>query len=229
LKSYGIDPALITLEEFRKLITGKKMLPGRVGLLEQTEERFASLKNSGIRDLGQLNRALANRSKTGDLSEKTGLPVSYLILLKREAGSYLARPFPLSEFPGIPFEYAELLKSRGIRHTGDFFEKLQSEQQLARMASDTGIPDYRLRELLALCDLSRITGVGGVFARILYEAGIRSTEAFSSMEIQTTLPACREVIKKHGYPAGKIGEEDFLYSLHYARVVVSADRQTDKK
>lgn len=229
MKSYGIDPALVTLEEFRKLIAGKEMLPARAALLEQTEERFAALKGSGIRDLGQLNRALSTRSKIGDLSQNTGLPVSYLILLKREAGSYLARPFPLSEFPGIPFEYVELLKSMGIRHTGDFFEQLQSEQQQETMAAGTGIPDYRLGELLALCDLSRITGVGGVFARILYEAGIRSTEAFAGMEIRATLLACHKVIEKHGYPAGKLGEKDIRYSQHYALVVVNCDLQTDKK
>ena len=229
MKHYRIDPALVTLEEFRKLIAGRKMLPSRVALLEQTKERFDSLKNSGIQDLGQLNRALATRSKIGDLSQKTGLPVTYLILLKREAGSYLAKPFPLSDFPGIPYEYAEFLKSRGIRHTGDFFEQLQSEQQRQSMAAGTGIPVYRLGELLSLCDLSRITGVGGVFARILFEAEIRSAETFAEMDIRATLSACKKVMENQGYPAGKLGEEDIRYSQHYARVVVNCDLQNDKR
>ena len=41
--------------------------------------------------------------------------------------------------------------------------------------------------------------VSGVFARILYEAGIRSTEDFASMDPAVLLERCRQVIEKHGY------------------------------
>ena len=178
MKNYSIDPSLLSLEEFKELTAGRRMLPGRV-------------------------------------------------VLKREAGSYLVRPFPLSSFPGIPFEYTELLKSKGILSTKDFFEQVQTGDQQAELSANTGIPVYRLKELFSLCDLSRITGVGAIFARVLYEAGIRSTEEFASTDALALLDSCQAIIKKHGYAAGKLGEKDMSYGINYANVVLAIDHKSD--
>lgn len=229
MKQYSIDPSLISLEEFKELTANRKMLPGRVVLHEQIDKRFCQLKHSGMETLGDLLRILGSKSKIQSLAKQTGLPENYLVLLKREAGSYLSRPFPLSSFPGIPFEYTELLKSRRINSTKNFFEQMQTQEQQAELSLNTGIPAYRLNELYSLCDLSRITGVGGIFARILYEAGIRCTEAFASSDISTLLNSCQLVIEKHGYAAGKLGEEDLKYGINYASVIVSCDHKSEHK
>lgn len=229
MRSYSIDPSLISLDEFREMTAGKDMLPGRIMLQEQMEERFTVLKESGITHLGELFQILSSKSKIEEYSKRTGLPVAYLTLLKRETGSYLAKPFPLSDFPGIPFEYIELLKSRGLKNARDLFEKVQTEKQQTELSTTTGIPAYRLQELFYLCDLSRITGVGGIFARILYEAGIRSAKAFAHTEVTTILERCRHIIEKYAYEAGKLGEKDIQYGINYAKVILSCDQKTDKK
>ena len=229
MKQYSIDPTMISLEEFRKLTAGRNMLPGRVSLQEDMEERFDVLKGSGIENLEDLFRLLGSKPKIDNFSAQTGLSADYLVLLKREAGSYLARPFPLSNFPGIPYEYVEILKSRGIKNTKDLFEQVQTDQQQARLAESTGIPVYRLKELFTLCDLSRITGVGGIFARVVYEAGIRSTVEFAQTEISTQLSSYRAVIEEYRYATGKLGEEDISYGINYAKVIVACDIKSDKK
>lgn len=229
MRSYNIDPSLISLDEFRELIAEKDMLPGRIMLQEQMEERFLILKKQGIRDLGSLLRILSSKGRIQEFSEHTGLPETYLTLLKREAGSYLAKPFPLSDFPGIPFEYTEILKSRGLKNTRDYFEKVQTVEQQAELSAGCGIPVYRLQELLKLCDLSRITGVGGIFARILYEAGLPSPEAYLNTEITSILERCFHVIEKNGYEAGKLGEKDIQYGINYAKVILACDQKTDTK
>ena len=227
MKQYSIDPSLISLEEFKDLTANRKMLPGRVVLHEQIDKRFCQLKHSGMVTLVDLLRILGTKSKIQSLAIQTGLPEDYLVLLKREAGSYMAKPFPLSSFPGIPYEYVELLKSRGIKNTKNFYEQVQSDQLQAALSASTGIPPYRLKELLCLCDLSRITGVGGGFARVLYEAGINSTAAFTGTDASTLLERCRKVIEKHGYAVGNLGEEDMNYGIHYARVVDTCDNKRD--
>lgn len=226
MKPYCIDPVLISLEKFMELTASRRLLPGRVVLQEQMEERFSILKKSGTKHLGDLLKLLASKSKIERFSIQTGLPTAYLVLLKREAGSYLARHFPLSNFPGIPFEYVELLKSGGIINTRDFFEQLQTEEQQKDLSAGSGIPEYRLKELYSLCDLSRITGVGGIFARILYEAGTRSVEEYVNTDPSTQLKKCLDVIEKYGYAAGNLGEDDIRYGINYARVVLACDKKT---
>ena len=228
MKHYGIDPTQISLEEFRELTASRRMLPSRLMLQEQMERRFGVLHRHGMEHLGDLLKILGSKSKIEDFSRRTGLSTDYLVLLKREAGSYLARPFPLSAFPGISFEYIELLKSRGIRSTRDFYEKLQTRQEQSEFSAASGIPPYRLLEIFTLCELSRITGVGGVFARILYEAGIRSAKDFASLDPSALLERSRKVIEKYGYEAGKLGEKDMQYGIIYARVLMACDRKTEK-
>ncbi len=227
MNHYSIDPSLLSLEEFKELTANRRMLPGRVMLHEQMDERFGLLKRSGMENLGDVLRILGSKSKIHSCAIQTGLTEDYLVLLKREAGSYIAKPIALSSFPGIPFEYVELLKSRGINNTKDLFMQVQLEQEQEELSASTGIPAYRLKELSSLCNLSRITGVGGIFARVLYEAGIHSTEEFANTDSASLLNACQLVIEKHAYAVGKLGEEDMNYGIHYARVVVACDHKSD--
>lgn len=209
MKTYTLDPGTFNLKRFFDLTRDRKMLPGRVMLQKNMEENYALLTAFGINNLADLLRLLGSKEKIERFSIQSGLDSPYLVLLKREAGSYLARPFPLSSFPGVPFEYTELLKSRGIRNTRDFFEFAQTDMQRKEMASITGIPEARLKELFVLCDLSRITGVGGSMARMVYEAGIRSTREFS---------VTRERFSEN------LSDDDINYCMDYARVIVELER-----
>ena len=185
MEKYTFDPALITLDEFYMLTRDKKLIPSRITLQDRMENRFVKLREAGISHLGALIKALKSRELIANLSASTGIPESYLILLKREAGSYLASPYPLSDIPGVPYEYTEVLKSINIRHTRDFFEQVQTRDDQAQTAQRTGIPVARLKEIFALTDLSRITGVGPVFARVVYQAGITSVKAFAKTDAES--------------------------------------------
>jgi len=227
--SYTLDPDQITLDRFLQMIRDRKMLPSRVELHQEMDSRFAILLKSGLSSLGDLLRSLGSSSKLQYFSARTGLNKDYLVLLKREAGSYLARPFLLSAFPGIPFEYTEILKSKGLVSTRDFFETVKSSEQEAKVSRETGIPVARLKELHALCDLSRITGVGGVFARVVYEAGIRSSPEFARTEAALHYKLYMATIDKYKYAAGHFSEEDIRYCIEYAKVVTEADSKIEEQ
>ena len=136
--------------------------------------------------------------------------MDYLVLLKREAGSYLARPFRLSDFPGIPFEYTEVLKSRGLKNTRDFFEKVQTGEQKAKVSKETGIPLERLWELQA----RQASPVGNV--------SIEDTEAYYAYLSLT------KMMEKRGYATGHFSEEDIRYCIDYAKVLAEADNEAEE-
>ncbi len=189
------------------------------------KKRFQILKELGIGNMGELLRTLKTKQKVEEITNTSGIPEDYLNLLRREAGSYLARPFPLSEFPGVPFEYIEILKSKAIRQTREFFETAQTAYQRNDLAKRTGIPKARLHEIFVLCNLSRITGIGGIFARIVYEAGIRSVEAFAKTKARVHIEKYTAISQKHEYASGSFSEEDLQYCIDYAKVI---EEFTDK-
>jgi hypothetical protein len=219
VERYTIDPERISLQLFYERTRSKKLIPSRITLQDGIEGYFEALTKMGIHNLKQLIASLGNKEKIKNVSNKTGIPGGYLTLLKREAGSYLSKPFALSGFPGIPLEYTEVLKSRGIRNTREFFESVQSDQQRKQMAEKTGIPEARLRELFSLCDLSRITGVGGFYARILYQSGIRSVHDFTATDSATLHRKYMEILEKRGYPVQPLGEDDLQYCIDYATIL----------
>jgi hypothetical protein len=219
METYTLDPSKISLDRFYQLTRSRRMLPSRRLLHEKIEERFRIVREAGIGNLKELIKSLGSKSRIESFAAETGIPAEYLVLLKREAGSYLARPFPLADFPGIPYEYTESLKSRRIRNTRDFFDSVQESGAMEPLSRSTGIPVERLKEILALCDLSRITGVGGVFARVVYDAGIRSTREFAKTDAPTHFRKYMEVIDTYGYAAGHFVEEDIQYCIDYAKVI----------
>ncbi len=99
MERYTLDPEQFSLQLLHELTRSKRLIPSRVALLELIDEHFRTLESIGVLNLKQLISALGNKQKTAALASETGIPVAYLVLLKREAGSYLAKPFPLSDFP----------------------------------------------------------------------------------------------------------------------------------
>lgn len=227
MERYSLDPELLSLELFYELTRSKKMIPSRVMLQEGMEGYFRALEVKGIKNLKELISMLGNKDKIREMAASTGIPEAYLILLKREAGSYLSKPIPLSDFPGIPLEYTEVLKSRGVRNSREFFESLQSGEQRKQMAKLTGIPEDRMRELFVLCELTRITGVGGYYARIVYEAGIRSVQDFAGTDVATHQKKYLEILHKRNYPIKTLGEGDLQYCIDYASLLAKFKLNSD--
>ena len=227
MEAYTIDPYKISMDRFYKLTASKHLIPSRIALREMIEERFIILKKAGFNSIGELLKILKSKQSLQAFATKSGIPPSYLVLLKREAGSYLARPFPLSDFPGIPYEYVEVLKSKEIRQTREFFESAQTREQQMDLSHLTGIPLARVQELFALSDLSRITGIGGVFARIVYEAGVKSADQFALTSAADQYQKYMVIIKKHKYPAGHFSDEDIQYCIDYASVILECREKTD--
>jgi hypothetical protein len=223
MKRYGLDPDLVSTERFIELTRSKRLVPGRMILLEKMEVRFGALKAAGIETLGQLISALDNNEKIKRMASSTGIPERFLEVLKREAASYVTKSFPLSDFPGIPYEYTEILKSLNIRNTRNFFESVQTDEERKEIVSRTGIPESRLKEIYCLCDLSRITGVGGRFARIIYDSGIRSTLEFTATEVDEHYRKYREVMERRGGTVRPPSKGDIRYCIDYARVICEVD------
>ena len=91
-KQYHLNLERFSLEKFKKSLKSRKMIPSRVVLKEELKERFTILENSNISNLKELVDRLKTKSKIEQFSNETGLPIEYLIVLNREAKSYLPNP-----------------------------------------------------------------------------------------------------------------------------------------
>ncbi|PID91384.1 MAG: hypothetical protein CSA96_08735 [Bacteroidetes bacterium] len=134
-------------------------------------------------------------------------------------------PFPLENFPGIPGEYCGILASKGIKTTEDFFESQKNATDRNKTAEDTGIPPERLNELFALCDLSRIEGIGPVLARLAYICGTKSVGAFSKTRAEEEYRKYIELIDRYGYKAEDFSVEDLAQCIQRAELLMEMEQK----
>ncbi len=212
---YHLDPDRYSIDQFEENLSSRDMIPSRVLLKEDLGRRFEVLREFGLNSLGNLLRVLKTKSKIASFSEQSGIPLDYLVLLNREARSYLPNPVRLERFSGIPDTIVKALQAQGITHSRHLFERAQNPQDRVELARQAGIPLAVLMELLCLSDLVRLYGFGPVFARMVYDVGIRTVE-----EILSYSPA--EVIEIYERESGQkadFGPGDILFSLEVARAL----------
>jgi hypothetical protein len=80
-KRYHIDLEVYTLQKFKRNLESRDMIPSRVILKEDLDERFEKLEISGITNLKQLIDALKTKRKIELFSKQTGLSIEYLTIL----------------------------------------------------------------------------------------------------------------------------------------------------
>jgi len=214
---YHIDLERFSLERFRDILITGEVLPGRKILKEKISERFEILKSMGIRNLKELIEALKTKVKVERFSQESGLPKDYLIILRREANSYIPRPVNLKDIPGVDSEYIERLAAVGIKHTKHLFERARFKRDRAELSRLVNVPSDALLELVKLSDLARIGGVGPVFARIFLDAGIDTLEKLSNSSADEVFERTIAVNKEKGYTKVMATLKDVKVCVNTAR------------
>jgi len=216
---YYIDLEQVSLERFKVMLVAKTLLPSRQILHEHLEEHFQTLATLGIHTLQALADALKAKRDVARLAEASGLPEKYLTLLRREVNSYIPRPVNLGTIPDVEPAYLERLASVGIKHTRHLYERARQKAARAALAEQVAIPQEALLELVKLADLTRIVGVGGVFARMLYTAGIESVAAFVAERPDVLLAKVEAVNEATPYTKVSLTEKDLEYCMETARLL----------
>ena len=212
-----IDPEGFSLERFRQILETGEVLPGRTVLKENIPERFAVLESMGIRNLKELIDALGSKKRVETFSQDSGLPKDYLVILKREATSYLPKPVNLRVVPGLDVRYVASLDAVGIKHSKHLFERATSKTDRAALSELAGVPGDDLLEIVRMSDLAKIGGVGPVFARILYEAGVGSLEELARWSPEDLFERLHAVNDEKYYTRAMISLKDVRHCIETAR------------
>ena len=210
---FQIDLKRYSLQKFKNSLQSRDMIPSRISLKDELDERFRILETHNIRYLNELIDVLKTKQKIEHFSNQTGLSTQYLTLLNREAKSYLSKPIRLDKFPGVPQQLLDKLEVVGIRNTKQLFVETQDRGKREGLSKETGIPQEMLAELIGLSDLSRIYGVGPVFARMIYDVGIKSVKDFVKYSANDFISIYEEQTQKKA----DFGVGEIQFSLELAK------------
>ncbi|MCK5145912.1 DUF4332 domain-containing protein [bacterium] len=213
---YYPDLGKYTLQKFKENLRKRDMIPSRVILKDNLEENFCILDFNGIKTLKALIEVLKTKQKVKAFSKKVDLSIEYLTILKREASSYISNPINLKTFPGIDSRTIEALEKIGIKNTKQFFDKVNIGKEANLIYEKTGVSIDKLNELAALSDLARLYGVGPVFARIIYDVGIKSVESFIQYSAEEFIGIYENSTKKKA----DFSKNDINFSIDLAKELI---------
>ena len=213
---YHLDLRNISLGQYKQTLKEADLIPSRRILKEQIDSRFARLQAQDISNLAEFLEAVKSTGKITELAGRTDLPVEYLTLLRREVNALLPKPRNLRDFPGIDPEIPQKLAERGIKNSRQLFEIALSRKQRTELAEETQIDSEELMELVRLSDLSRVYGVGPVFARLLYDAGIESVEAIARADTSQLFAKLSKAYLAAGNSRVDFKERDIAFCIQMA-------------
>jgi predicted flap endonuclease-1-like 5' DNA nuclease len=207
--SYHINLKDISLDQYKQTLKQTELIPSRWILKEQIDQRFERLQAQGISNLEELLSAAKNAKKIADLAKNTGLSGDYLTILRREVNALLPQPKNLRNFPGIEPAVLEKLEKRGIRNSKQLFLATRSKQERTNLSQAADIDPTR--------DLSRVYGVGPIFARLLFDSGADTVESLAQADSEQLF---RQLEKKYlaaGYSKVDFKERDIRFCIRMAQ------------
>ena len=219
---YNIDLTRISVLRYRDILKNQNLLPGRRMLLENIDENFHKIENSGVHDLAELKAKLSSVPRLSAFALETGVPGNYLLTLKREMGSLEQKPVPISDFPGISADTAAALQAKGVKTSKDVYDLKIDPNDASAVSREMGLAAGELQELNSLCDLVRINGVGPIAARTLYESGHTSAPEIARAKAGPLLEGMNAVNADKRYYMVKLGEKDMQFIIDAANILLEA-------
>ena len=217
---YSIDLSTISIEQYKTKLKNKNLIPGRMILKKNLDERFSYFKKNDLSNVSQLLSILKKKDKFKELSKLKLFSEDYLTILLRELKSIQSKPFKLTEFKWIPADAINKLEYDGIKNTQQLYNKVLTRKSRKILSNKTGINEKTLLELTKLVDLSRIQWVNSTFARVLYETGYDTVEKVFKAKDDILYKKIIEINKGKQLYKGNIGLNDIKICIEVAKEVL---------
>lgn len=216
---YYIDLSNISMDEYKAILKAADLLPSRMILKNDIDEKFDALKEHQIQNVEQLRKTLSNRSKLQAISKQAGISEDYLKILIREVRSYRQKPNRIQDFPDISENVIRKLDGLGIRNTLQLFDHVLTPQSRNVISEQAGMSEGEILRLTQLTDLSRIRWVNHTFAYVLLEAGYNSTEEVAKADYRDLYEKVSSLNEEREIYKGHIGLHDMKLCVEAARDV----------
>jgi len=201
---YNLDLEKLSLRTYMSILKSQNLLPSRIILLQNIDENFAFFERKEIQYVSQLRKSLSTAKRIVSFAEESGISEEYLTILKREMNSLDQKPVLISSFPDIDLALVSRLEEVGVKNSKDYWEQNQSESE----------------ELLCLCDLVRINGVGPIAAKVFYEAGYHSVSDVAEADAAVMLEKTSAVNESRQYYKMKLGLKDMQFCIDFASLLM---------
>ena len=216
---YAADLSKIATDDFAQSLLEVELIPSRRVLKDHILDVVVALHERDVHDLEALRRLLRDKRGHGRLAPELGVDAGYLTLLAREVNAYLVKPLALARIEGLQEPELERMAAAGVTSTRDCYERAATTLGRSSLAAETGLPAERLLEVLELCDLLRVTGLGPASAVAFQAIGISSPSDYLATESAVIQARYADWTEEHTGRREVLGLSDIDYCRRYAAVL----------
>lgn len=220
---YSLDLCKISIDAYKEILKNQYLLPSRKILHQDMDSCFHAMHGCQIKNLAELKKALSTPQKLSAFSEKSGLSTDYLTILRREIGSIEPKIALLKDFPEVEEETITSLELEGLKSSKDFYEFYYSLKDKNEIIQKVSISFDKAQELISLCNLVRINGVGAVAAKSFFDAGYKSVYDVANTTAEEMLERVSKVNDIKQYYKAKLGTKDMQFCIDFARIIVNLE------
>ncbi len=217
--AYYIDLFKIDLNDYQNSLIEADLLPSRRILKEKMTERFEAFSTKGIKNLGELRLLLTSKKGYSGLLLNPVFSEEYLKILLREINSMIPKPNKLKDFRSIGQDTLTKLEIEGIKDTLKLYDHIKTRDTRKKFGKRSELTSNELTKMASLTDLSRIKWVSALFAEILLECDIYSSEILSNTDPVFLHQKISELNKDKQYFKGNIGKHDIVLIVESAKNV----------
>jgi len=221
---YYKDFSAMSIDDLKtKLLTGD-LLKSRLPLRENIDGHFRAVKKGGISNAEELNAALKTKKTVASFAEKTGMPLDYLMLLRREINSWQPQPRKIDGFPLLDSKVKTALQENGIKTTVDAYQHILTPSARKSLRVKTGLTEKQVLHVARMTDLCRLQYVNETFATLLVEAGYETITSVANADPEELQKKVNTVYKKLLLSKCTIGLNDMRYLIRLAKDALSEIR-----
>jgi len=101
---------------------------------------------------------------------------------------------------GVDPDQVAKLESAGIKNTNQMLSAGKTPESREGLATQAGLPEEVVLELVKLSDLARLPGVKGIRARLYVDAGVDTVEKLAAYEPEALLTMMTDFVQRTGFP-----------------------------
>ncbi len=181
---------ILNISDLRILLTESTCLKRYYPLIPHVGNIIEKLAEYGIRNRYDFFREYSNTDS--EFSQFTRDKADMWALLNVYLKKHACAERRLSEVSSIDARFIDRLATDGIK-TGDSFLSLCENISANELCDKYGVTNKTARELLAICDIMRISGIKHTRARLYFDAGYRSITDIALDNMEHML----EKVKRH--------------------------------
>ncbi|MBI9014357.1 MAG: DUF4332 domain-containing protein [Clostridiales bacterium] len=203
--SYYRDLKQISIEDFKEILIDMDMIPSWMILKENINEQMDAIIDQGVSNLDELIISLKTKKKVEHFSEKSGMALDYLIVLRRMINGYLPKP---NKFSDSTLFNEEVLNKLPYTTTKSLYDWIITPEQRENLSLETGILLDDILLLSKYSDVSRIRWVNHTFATVLLLTGYDSVEIIAASDYHTMYDTIKSWNEREKFYKAVISQKD---------------------